>query len=81
LHGNGITVACALSLFENQDDVNCIVFGHSHNPLLTKIQVRGREVTLFNPGSPTDKRWGPHYGFGLLRIDGAHLDGELITWP
>lgn len=80
MRGNGITAACALSLFEDQENIGCVIFGHSHNPLQSTILLHGREVTLFNPGSPTDKRWNPHYGFGLLRIDGEQLETELITW-
>ena len=59
MHGNGVTAANALSQFETEDDMRCIIFGHSHNPMIADIQVKGRTVTLFNPGSPTDKRWGP----------------------
>lgn len=80
LRGNGITAANALSRFEFDHKVRCIVFGHSHNPLISLAPVAGRPVTLFNPGSPTDKRWGPHYGYGLIRVDGAQLETELITW-
>jgi putative phosphoesterase len=80
LRGNGGTAANALSQFEHEDDVRCIVFGHSHNPVIHLVQVHGRAVTLFNPGSPTDKRWGTHYGYGLMRIDGAQMETELFTW-
>ena len=43
-------------------------------------EVAGRKILLFNPGSPTDRRYAPHYGLGILRIDGTQLDPELITW-
>jgi putative phosphoesterase len=44
--------------------VDCVIFGHSHQPL-SKL----RDGTLlFNPGSPTDKRRQPYYSFGLLRV-------------
>ena len=79
-HGNGITAANALSQFETEDDMRFIVFGHSHNPMIADIQVKGRTVTLFNPGSPTDKRWGQFYGFGILRVDGTRIETELVTW-
>jgi predicted phosphodiesterase len=35
---------------------------------------------MFNPGSPTDKRYGPHHSLGILRIDGHKIEGEIITW-
>ena len=39
-----------LSLFEFEDDVNCLIFGHSHNPMLMWHRIDGREVLLLNPG-------------------------------
>ena len=78
--GNRQTAANALSHFEFEDDVNCVVFGHSHRPLIARRELNGRSILLFNPGSPTDKRYGPHYACGLLRVDGKRLDAELITW-
>lgn len=46
------------------DDVDIIVFGHSHTPVMREVE----GVTLFNPGSPTDKRRQEQYSFGLLEI-------------
>lgn len=67
----------ALSHFQKAD---CVVFGHSHRSLIEWQELPGRRVLLFNPGSPTDKRWGPHFSLGLLRVDGKRLEPELITW-
>lgn len=78
--GNRQTAANALSHFEFEEDVSCVVFGHSHLPLIKWHECRGRRVLLLNPGSPTDKRWGPHYGCGLLRVEGRSLEAELTTW-
>ena len=78
--GNNSTAANALSLFEFEDDVNCLIFGHSHNPLLLWHRHQGREILLFNPGSPTDKRFGPFYGCGLLTIDNGNIEPHLWTW-
>lgn len=44
--------------------VDCVVFGHSHQPLSR----REGGTLLFNPGSPTDRRHEPYYSFGLLRV-------------
>jgi putative phosphoesterase len=71
------TPARALSHFPQAD---CVVFGHSHRSLIDWCDVGGRRVLLFNPGSATDKRWGPHLSLGLLRIDGDTVEPELITW-
>ena len=80
IKGNGITAAAALSHFEFDEDVSCIVFGHSHNPLSHPIQHGGREILLFNPGSPTDRRYSSHFGCGILRVDGDQLSAKLVLW-
>lgn len=66
IHGDGAgktTEQRAFEAFEN-DDVDLIIFGHSHIPLNKK---RDGKI-LFNPGSPTDKRLQPQYSFGILEI-------------
>ncbi|MDQ3813584.1 MAG: metallophosphatase family protein, partial [Armatimonadota bacterium] len=78
--GNRQTAANALSRFVFEDDVNCVVFGHSHRSLVAWHELCDRKVLLFNPGSPTDRRYGPHHSVGLLRVDGKRLEPELITW-
>ncbi|GLX70728.1 metallophosphoesterase family protein [Paenibacillus glycanilyticus] len=57
----------ALAFTPNQVDV--IVFGHSHVPYMKEHN----GVLLFNPGSPTAKRKQPQYSFGVMHIS----DGEL----
>jgi len=49
--------------FKN-DDVDVIIFGHSHIPLSEKI---GRTL-FFNPGSPTDKIFAPYNSYGIIEI-------------
>jgi len=53
----------ALQLFCAQD-VQVIVFGHSHMPYLDYRD----GILLFNPGSPTAKRSAPHYSYGLITL-------------
>ncbi|MCC6313065.1 MAG: metallophosphoesterase family protein [Thermomicrobiales bacterium] len=55
---------------------DCVVFGHSHMP---RIDLVG-ETLLFNPGSPTDKRWWPDYSVGLLRVTENGIAPELIVF-
>ena len=66
IHGDGIRQTTEQRAFDAfaDEDVDIIVFGHSHIPVMRKVQ----GVTLFNPGSPTDKRRQPQYSFGLLEI-------------
>ena len=76
------TRLAALSHFPNAD---CIVFGHSHRPLIEWIELtdkagKTRPVLLFNPGSPTKKRGAPHHSCGILRIDNHTIEPQLITW-
>lgn len=78
--GNSQAAADAISHFEYDDDVNCIIFGHSHRALLQEREIGGRQVLLLNPGSPTDRRWSPHFGCALLKIDDTKIEPELIIW-
>jgi putative phosphoesterase len=47
-------------------EVDAVLFGHSHMPLVERL-ADGR--WLVNPGSPTDKRSQPRYSFALIGID------------
>ena len=78
--GNNATAANAISQFEFEDDVRCIIFGHSHRPMAHWHTVEGRLVLLLNPGSPTDKRWSPNFGCAVLTIDGDVLTPDLVLW-
>jgi len=62
----------ALNQFQGQE-VDCVVFGHSHQPFNETVG----EVLLFNPGSPTDRRWAPVRSVGLLRVTDKII-GELV---
>ena len=78
--GNRQTAANAISHFQFDGDVDCIVFGHSHRPLLLEHVIEDRKVLLLNPGSPTDKRYSPHYGCAILEVAGNQIKPQLITW-
>ncbi|MFC3884165.1 metallophosphoesterase family protein [Bacillus songklensis] len=67
VHGHGqklTTERRALAAFENEE-IDCLIFGHSHIPVLKETD----GVLLFNPGSPTDKRRQPHFSYGILTIE------------
>ena len=81
--GNRETSGNALSNFLDENGAptaDCIIFGHSHRPVIFWHEIAGRKILLFNPGSPTDRRYAPQFGLGLLRVDGALLEPELILW-
>jgi len=63
----------AINIFKN-DTVNCVVFGHSHAPHNEEIE----GVLFFNPGSPTDKRWQPHYSYGIIEIKDKSISGKIF---
>lgn len=54
------------------DGVNIVLYGHSHIP----FRSRRDGVLLFNPGSPTDKRFNPAYSYGSFRLDGERIRVE-----
>ena len=56
--------------FEN---VDLIVFGHSHTPFWGKID----GVYFLNPGSPTDKRYAPYNSVAVLDV-GDELKAEIV---
>jgi len=63
------------TLFEDEEGLSCIVFGHSHRPF--NNQVRG--VLCFNPGSPTDSYFSPYLSFGILSVDEEGVRGKIIA--
>ena len=77
IHGDGVvgsTVGLAQAAFRD-DEVDIIIFGHSHQPLV----MFDNETMLFNPGSPTDKRTSSRFSYGRLRLgDAGRLAAEHV---
>lgn len=72
-HGDrGRTIDRAVKQFQ-EDPVDCIIFGHSHIPYCEFH----KDILLFNPGSPTDKRRNKYYSFGIIEIE-EYLGPELV---
>ncbi|REB08026.1 metallophosphoesterase [Sporosarcina sp. BI001-red] len=77
VHGHGdkkTTEQRAVEAFA-EEQVDVIVFGHSHIPVIKYFKGR----LLMNPGSPTDKRKLPFYSFITLEI-GDEIRPELILF-
>jgi len=75
LHGDGssgTTLQRARKAFD-QEEVDCVVFGHSHQPFNEVID----GVLMFNPGSCTDPRREPRPSCGILHV-GDVIRGEII---
>ena len=75
MHGWGAESGLPLRIRQkfSTDNVDCIVFGHSHNPY-NKVE---DNILMFNPGSPTDKRFAKNRNIGILyledKIRGEHI--------
>jgi hypothetical protein len=74
-HSRKGTDGNALLAFAN-DEVDCILFGHSHQPLLREEN----GILLFNPGSPTDKRREKLYSFGILDIEVGKVSARHVFY-
>ncbi len=55
-------------------DADAVVFGHSHIPLLEA----DAGFTIFNPGSPTERRRAPHHTMGVATVDHGRVTFALV---
>ncbi len=76
LHGHHGRTALKAARAAATPDIDLIVFGHSHKPLIDR---EGRTI-LFNPGSPTERRWNPHFGVGLISVSDVEIEPELVLF-
>ena len=76
LHGHHGKTALKAARAAAAPGIDLVVFGHSHKPL---IDQEGRTI-LFNPGSPTERRWNPHFGVGLVRVSDGAVEPELVLF-
>lgn len=76
LHGHGGRSARDEAIRRFVGQVDCVMFGHSHKPVLEKV----RDTVLFNPGSATERRWHPHFGIGLIRVTEDAFTPDLIVY-
>lgn len=76
VHGHGGRTAKDEAIRRWAGKVDCVLFGHSHKPLMEK----SGDTLLFNPGSATDRRWNPHFGIGLISVGEDHLTPDLIVY-
>ncbi|QDP39668.1 metallophosphoesterase family protein [Radiobacillus deserti] len=64
-HGQGKTTEKRAYEAFKDEEVDIIIFGHSHIPVHNVLH----GVTMFNPGSATDKRRQSQYSFGRITIE------------
>lgn len=75
MHGSGhpnTLIELSSKVFSN-DNVDIIIFGHSHTPVNEK---RGG-ILYFNPGSPTDKVFTKYNSYGILEINDK-IEAKII---
>lgn len=75
MHGCGhpnTLIDLAGKMFKN-DNVNIIIFGHSHIAINEK---RG-DILYFNPGSPTDTVFAAFKSYGIIEINDT-IEGKII---
>ncbi len=58
-------------------DVNCIVCGHTHMPLIEY----NNNILYFNPGSAGPRRFDLPVSVGILEIDGSNIHPQIIEIP
>ena len=72
IHGGGPPSGIESRVREQFDEVDAIVYGHTHIPANHRI----KGVLYFNPGSPT-RSFAGKGTIGILRI-GETIEGEII---
>ncbi|MBL7130867.1 MAG: metallophosphoesterase family protein [Candidatus Omnitrophica bacterium] len=75
-HGSGPAKGLVFTVEQifKGDNLNIIIFGHSHSPLNEK---RG-SVLFFNPGSATDKIFSPFNSYGIIEIVNDKIEAKII---
>ncbi len=76
MHGHHGRTALATARAAASPDIDLIIFGHSHRPLIENHN----GTILFNPGSPTERRWNPHFGIGLISVSDEVIAPDLILF-
>lgn len=75
VHGHGGRSARSVAT-EISPGSDAVIYGHSHIPMIERVG----ESILINPGSPSDRRWHPHFGLGFLTIAAGVISPELVLF-
>ena len=74
----GTTEQRARNAFAKESGLAAIVFGHSHIPLVRRLD---DGTWLVNPGSPTDRRRQPDYTWALMDLSRGAIAGvDLVRY-
>ena len=72
-HGIGAPFLLGQRLLKQFDNIDILVFGHSHRA----VNEKEGKALLFNPGSPTDTLFSPYLSYGILEL-GETIKPEII---
>jgi len=72
-HGQGAPSGIVERVRTEFGDVDCIIFGHTHQPLV--LEKEG--ILFFNPGSPTDRIFAKRNTIGFLHV-GDVIRPEIV---
>ncbi len=72
IHGGGAPYGMESRIREEFNDVNAIVYGHTHMP----ANHQAKNILFFNPGSPT-RSFDDRGTLGILYL-GEKIEGEII---
>jgi uncharacterized protein len=75
IHDAGPAAARLARLRHRFPEADAVVFGHSHIPLLESAA----GFTIFNPGSPTERRRSPRHTMGLASADHGQITFEHVA--
>ncbi len=75
MHGYGApaNLIGLLSSVFKEDNVDVIIFGHSHN----SVNEKREGVLFFNPGSATDKVFSEYNSYGIIEINDT-IEAKII---
>ncbi len=77
-HGDGVGYDLETGLISRFGDVDCIIFGHTHRPLVQRFD----SVLFVNPGTFRGTgRYGSGGTYGILTIDENRLSAEIHYLP
>lgn len=74
IHGWGSPLGIEEKLLAKFDDIDCVVYGHTHKP----SNYKENGILIFNPGSAVDKRFADTRTIGILEID-KEIKGRIIS--
>jgi hypothetical protein len=75
IHGWGSPQGLEERIRDKFENVDCIVYGHSHYPV---NRVRDG-ILFFNPGTACDRRWSVSNSVGILEVGEDSITGRILS--